>query len=115
MATSPEYLEYVLDQLRDIDGLSARAMFGGSGLYCDGRMFALIADDVLYLKADAKNQSVFSAEGAAPFVYQGKSKPVTMSYFSVPEERLEDPDLLQEWARLAIDAAMRAPAKKKGR
>jgi DNA transformation protein len=27
----------------------ARRMFGGFGLYCDGVMFALIADDVLYL------------------------------------------------------------------
>lgn len=113
MGTSPEYLAFVLDQLAGIPGISARSMFGGSGLYCDGRMFALIADDCLYMKADAENLPGFLAESAKPFVYEGKRRPVAMSYYSVPEERIEDPELLREWAYLAIDASRRGAAKRK--
>lgn len=113
MGTTPEYLAFVLDQLRLVPGVTARPMFGGSGIYCDGIMFALIAYDCLYLKADAVNRPTFEAEGSEPFVYEGKSKPVTMSYYSVPEDRLEDPERLRDWAVLAIDASYRGPRKKK--
>jgi DNA transformation protein len=39
----------VLEQMADFGFVTARRMFGGAGIYRDGMMFALIADDVLYL------------------------------------------------------------------
>ena len=56
MAISEEFVEYVLDQFAAWDDVSARKMFGGAGLYCDGVMFGLIADDVAYLKVDDSNR-----------------------------------------------------------
>jgi len=53
-------------------------MFGGYGLYVEGIMFALIADEQIYLKADSQNQSFFVNAGSTPFVYDRKKKPVTM-------------------------------------
>ncbi|WP_259782709.1 TfoX/Sxy family protein [Aestuariispira ectoiniformans] len=112
MAVSREYLNYVLDQLAGIPGLSARAMFGGAGIYSDGRMFALVTDDCLYLKADTKNLPIFEAEGARPFTYRRSGKPVSLSYFLVPDEILEDDVRLKDWAWLAISAARRKPVKR---
>jgi DNA transformation protein and related proteins len=86
----------------------ARAMFGGHGLYVDDLFVALIANDRLYLKTDTTTRPQFAAAGGAPFVYDGKGKPIEMSYWTVPAEALESPALMLPWARLAIEAALRA-------
>ena len=90
----------------------ARRMFGGHGLYIDDLFVALIAFERLYLKVDAQTQPAFEAAGCAPFVYDGKGKPVTMSYWTVPAEAMESPHLMLPWARQAIAAALRARSAK---
>ena len=50
MATKKEYLEYVLEQLSGVDGISHRAMMGEYVLYIHGRVFGGIYDDRLLLK-----------------------------------------------------------------
>lgn len=92
--------------------VSARSMFGGWGIYREGRMFGLIAEDTLYLKADGKNRSLFEAEGLGRFVYEGKGKPVSMSYYQVPPSALDDAAEMRPWAISAYDAALRTPPPK---
>lgn len=110
---SREYCDYVLDLLTHVDGVSSRAMFGGFGLYKGGVMFALIADDVLYYKVGPDNQSDYEGAGSEPFTYSGKTKPIQMSYWQVPEDVLEDSDDLRDWTLKAYDVALKADAKKK--
>ena len=70
MTMSPEFRDYLLDMLRPLGAVSARAMFGGGGLYFEGQMFALVFDDTLYLKADAETKGDFEARGMEPFTYE---------------------------------------------
>jgi DNA transformation protein len=77
-----------------------------------GLFFALISDDVLYLKADDRNRAAFEAAGQRPFK-PFDDKPTTLSYYPVPEEDFEDADMLLTWARGALDAALRAQIKAK--
>lgn len=56
MAVSNDYLEYIVDQLLAWGEVTVRKMFGGAGLYRDGKMFGLVADDVVYLKVDDSNR-----------------------------------------------------------
>lgn len=91
----------------------ARRMFGGWGLYLDGLMCGLIADGTLYLKTDADTRPRFEAAGCAPFVYTGQKQPITMSYWSAPDEALESSDAMRPWARLALQAALGAAARKR--
>ena len=79
MASDSDFVDNVLDLLGAWGGVAARKMFGGYGLYRQGLMFALVADDVLYFKVDDQNRAEFTAAGMGPFVYEGKSKPVSMS------------------------------------
>ena len=88
-------------------------MFGGHGFYVDELFLALIAFDRLYLKADAQTRPRFEAAGCEPFVYDGQGKSVTLGYFTAPEDAMESPALMQPWARLALEAALRARAAKK--
>ncbi|MCG8432881.1 MAG: TfoX/Sxy family protein, partial [Gammaproteobacteria bacterium] len=91
----------------------ARAMFGGYGIYIDKVMFALVADDELYLKVDDLNKTRFTDAGLEAFTYLKQGKPFKMSYFQAPADAMEEPEEMREWARSAIDAALRAAAKKR--
>ena len=91
----------------------AKRMFGGHGVFLEGLMFALIADDRLYLKVDGETKALFAAAGAEPFVYRGKTRPVEMSYWSMPADPDADREAFLEWARKALEAAHRSRRKSK--
>lgn len=112
-ATINDFIAYVQELFGDFGAVSARAMFGGYGLYHDGVMIGLVIDDGLYLKVDGQTQALFEAEGCAPFVYTQMAKPVTMSYWSVPDAALDSPQAMLPWARLAHAAALRKPKPRK--
>jgi len=106
MAVSDEFVDYVIDQFMGWGDVSARKMFGGAGLYCDGMMFGLIADDVAYLKVDDSNREDFVRAGASAFnPYPEKDKSVVMSYYEIPADVLEDRELLGKWAERALAVA----------
>lgn len=105
MTTSPEFIEFAQELFAPLGAVSVRRMFGGAGIYCRGIMFGLIADDTIYLKADAESSKGFAARGCAPFVYDGKGKPVQMSYWQMPPELIDDADEALAWARTALAVA----------
>lgn len=109
MPSTPEFRDWVLEQLRSAGSVTSRSMFGGFGLYMDGIFFALIADDVLYFKVDDSNRPDFEAAGSGPFrPYEDER---TMQYFEVPADVLEDRSTLTTWVLRAVDVARRAKAK----
>lgn len=112
MRHTNEFVEYLLELLQGIGDVRARAMFGGYGIYFDGIMFALVADEVLYFKTDKSNLHYFEERGLEPFHYERSGKQYSMSYSEAPGEVLDDPDEMTLWARKAIDAARRNAAKK---
>ena len=112
MAISDEFLDYVLDQFAGWRLVTARKMFGGAGLYCDGAMFGLIADDVAYLKVDDSNRAVFLEAGSSAFnPFPEKGKSVVMPYYEIPADVLEDRDILAEWAERALAVARKKKKK----
>lgn len=110
MPNSREFIDYLLDRLRPLGVVRARAMFGGHGLYLDGLMFALIASDTLYLKVDDGNRDRYEAEGMTPFK-PSEDRPMTMSYYPLPVDVFEDDEELADWAREAFAAALRGRSK----
>src|SRR6476619_873945 len=66
---STDFIAYLQELFADFGAVSARAMFGGHGLYHDGVMFAVAFEDGLYLKVDSQTRALFEAEGCMPFVY----------------------------------------------
>ena len=85
-------------------------MFGGHGIYRDGRMFGLVADGDIYLKADGEAAGLFAAAGSEAFRYEKVGRAVAISYWRLPEEALADPDALVRWAEIAFKCARRAGA-----
>jgi len=114
MPKDQSFHDYVArDLLADISGITSRAMFGGWGIYKNGVFFALIADGELYFKVDEQNQADFEKLKSHPFVYMGAKKPMTMAYWLLPEEIMEDKTKLQQWVENSVSATMRSKAKKK--
>jgi DNA transformation protein and related proteins len=134
-----QFVAHCLELLAPMGAVRAKRMFGGHGLYVDELFVALIAFDRLYLKVDDQTRASFDEAGCQPFTYlkplssplrgelppegargvlgrpgaaSGNGKPVTMSYWTAPEDAMESPALMQPWARLAIAAALRAKAAK---
>jgi DNA transformation protein len=110
MAVSEGDLAFALDQLAGLGELRSRRMFGGVGLYCGDRFFALMDDGVLYLKADDETRGRYTKRRLKPF--QPPGSPPSTNYYTVPASVLEDADELLVWARDAVEAAERAAAKK---
>jgi DNA transformation protein len=105
---------YLEDLFQPLGGVSMRRMFGGIGIWRDGLMFALVADDVLYLKSDARTDAWFEAEGCEPFRYASASGRVAvMSYRRAPDRILDDPEAFREVALAAAETARRADAAKR--
>jgi DNA transformation protein len=110
MKATADFARYAVELLSAAGRVAARRMFGGYGLYCDGVFFALIADDVLYLKADDVNRPELEQAGSAPFVYEAKGRRATMAYWRAPDEAMESRAAMAPWARSALAAALRARA-----
>lgn len=109
---SDPFVEHCLELLAPLGAVRARRMFGGHGLYIDDLFVAIIAFEQLWLKVDAATRPRFEAAGCRPFVYDARGQAVTMGYFTVPDDAIESIHAMGPWARLAMEAALRARAAK---
>lgn len=103
-----ELTAHCVELLQPLGAVRSRRMFGGQGIYVDDLFIAIVAFDKLFLKSDSHTRATFEASGCEPFVYDGAGKQVTVSYWTVPADAMESPVLMQPWARLAMEAALRA-------
>lgn len=115
MPQRSEFLDFVLGQMAGLGTVTARAMFGGHGLYCNGLFIAIITGEQLYFKADHQSQLRFEAAGLKRFQYQARGKTVQLMYYEAPSGVYDDARLMAEWGQLALAAAVRAcrPARSK--
>ena len=103
-----EFVDYLTEVFQQFGSVRTRRMFGGYGVYHDDLMFGLVADDMLYLKADEQSAKLFSDKGLDQFEYVKNGKPMKMSYYAAPEEIFDDPEVATVWARHAYEAALRS-------
>lgn len=108
-----EFVKFLHEVFSDFGPINIRRMFGGYGIYHDGLMFGLVAEDTLYLKADDTTKQQFTDKELTPFEYDKGNKKVQMSYYLAPEEIYDDPDEAVYWARLAYQAALSSKSTRK--
>lgn len=111
IAAAKELLEGLEDRYGPI---THKRLFGGAGLYAQGRIFAILLRGELLLKADPKTApelaAAFEAAGSARWTYEGKKKsgPVAMPYYWLPSAALDDPEEACVWAARSIEATRAA-------
>lgn len=111
LASAIEAAKELFEGLEERYGpVSHRKMFGGAGLYAEGRIFALIIRGELMLKADPKTApdlaSDFEAAGAERWAYESarRKAPVAMPYWTLPSIAVDDPEEACQWAGKCIEA-----------
>ena len=110
-----DYVEYLKEVFSEFGSIQPRRMFGGYGIFHKGLMFALVADDALYLKADATISSYFTDRELEQFSYEKQGKSFKMSYYMAPEDIFDEQEEAKIWADRSYAAAVRSkkPKKKK--
>ncbi len=112
--TKEPFLDVYLKKMSAYGDITAKSMFGGYGVYFEGKMFALFAEDILYFKVDGETRSYFESKKQKPFVYFGKpGKPNVMSYYTIPKSAWKSRTSLIPWIELAVQASKRAAKKTK--
>jgi TfoX/Sxy family transcriptional regulator of competence genes len=101
MATDRDFVEYVHEQTGLAGELAYRKMFGEYGLYFDGRIVALAADNRLFLKPTDAGRALL------PVVVEAPPYPEAKNWYVI-DEYLDDSELLQRLIR-ATAAALPAP------
>lgn len=96
MASDPDFVEFIADQMRDAGSITYRKMFGEYALYCDGKVIALICDDQLFVKPTEIGRSYIGKVCEAP------PYPGAKMYFLI-EDAFEDRDWLCGLIRITAD------------
>jgi DNA transformation protein and related proteins len=113
MVASDSFAEFLREQLAPLGRLATRRMFGKTGVFCDGLMFAMVTDDTLYVRVDEHNRAVFKeVESFPPLNYGKQGRTIDLSFWRVPERLFDEPDELVMWAKTALAAAGRVAAKR---
>jgi DNA transformation protein len=113
MVASDSFAEFLREQLAPLGRVTMRRMFGKTGVFCDGVMFGMVTDNMLYLRVDDHNRSAFKeAEAFPPLSYEKKGSTIDLSFWRAPERLFDEPDELVTWARIALAAAHRVAAKR---
>lgn len=113
MVASASFADFLREQLAPLGRVTARRMFGKTGMFCDGVMFAMVTDDVLFFRVDEHNQAAFEeASASPPLNYEKGGRTIDLSFWRAPERLLDEADELVAWARTALAAANRVAAKR---
>ncbi len=95
MASDKSFVEFVVDQIENAGTITYRAMFGEYGIYADGKIFALICDNKLFIKPTNAGRAYIQDVVEAP-AYPGAKQSFLI------EEKLDDRDWLSELVRITV-------------
>ena len=113
MVASDSFAEFLRDQLAPLGRVTLRRMFGKTGVFCDGLMLGMVADDTLYFRVDDQNRAAFKEAQSFPHLnYAKQGRTIDLSFWRAPERLMDEPDELLSWARTALQAARRVAAKR---
>jgi DNA transformation protein len=111
MVASDSFAEFLKEQLTPLGRVTMRRMFGKTGVFCDGVMFGMVTDNMLYLRVDDANRAAFEeARGEPSLSYVKQGSTIDLSFWRAPERLFDQPDELVAWARVALGAAHRVAA-----
>jgi TfoX/Sxy family transcriptional regulator of competence genes len=108
MASKQRTVDFIVGQMAAAGTVTARKMFGEYGIYCDGKIVALVCDDDLFVKPTAAGKAFCDKLKEVP-AYPG-AKPSLL----VPADKWDEPEWLSKLIRITA-TALPAPVKKAAR
>ena len=114
MSVDEGLIAWVGEALEPMGAVAMRRMMGAATLYLGGTVFAIQDEGEIWFKADAETDAAWDAQGCDRFTFDmGEGRTGTMNYRRAPPDVYDDPEAMQRWAALALEAGLRAAAKKK--
>lgn len=108
-ALKNQYLTYIIDTLQPHGPITAKAMFGGHGIYSGKLIIGLIVENQLYFKADESTRPDFEKHDSEQLIFTDKNnKKFIMPYMTLPESILENREELPLWIEKAYQVSLRA-------
>jgi DNA transformation protein len=101
-------VDYIVEQSAGAGTMTAKKMFGEYGLYCDGKIMALVCDDQLYVKPTQAGRNYLGV------VTDGSPFPGAKPYFLIEGDRWDDADWLAGLVKTTVDD-LPAPKPKKAK
>jgi TfoX/Sxy family transcriptional regulator of competence genes len=106
MASDANFVDFVLEQIKNSGDVTAKKMFGEYGIYVDEKLFGLICDNKLFIKpTDSGRKFIGKVVEASP--YEG-AKPSFLI-----EDKMEDSEWLSELVSITLKELPAPKAKKK--
>jgi len=107
MAVTQEFLDHIIEQIDNAGVITAKKMFGGYHVYSDGKLFALVIDNKLFVKITDSGKEF--AQG----VTQVPAFPKTKILSFLIEDQLEDREWLSTLIRITVAELPEPEPKKK--
>ena len=108
MSTHRKIVDYIIDQIASAGTVTAKPMFGEYGVYCDGKMIAIIGNDQLFIKLTPGGRSFATEADVLPPYPQAKP------YLLIDPDRWDDRDWLTGLARITA-AELPVPRSKRAK
>ena len=113
MVASTEFADFLRDQLAPLGHVTLRRMFGKTGVFCEGVMFGMVAENILYFRVDSQNREAFKEAGSFPSLnYVKNGSMIDLAFWRAPDRLFDERQELMVWARAALAAAHRVAAKR---
>jgi TfoX/Sxy family transcriptional regulator of competence genes len=106
MGSKIDFVNFIVDQIKDAGVITYRKMFGEYVIYCDGKVVALVCDNKLFVKPTQGGRAYIGSVVEAP-AYGGSK----LSFLI--EDKVEDSEYLSELIRLTAKELL--PPKAKGK
>ena len=106
MSSDRNFVKFIVDQLEDAGIITYRMMFGEYGIYCDGKLVALVCDDQLFIKPTAGGRAFIGEVTEAP-PYPGAK----LSFLI--EDKFEDREWISNLVRISAQELPEPKPKKK--
>lgn len=106
MASDKEFIAFIVDQIEGAGQISYKHMFGEFGIYSDGKLFALVCDNKLFIKpTEAGRKFIKNVVEAPPYPGAKPSFLIT--------DKLEDREWISKLVRVTINELPEPKKKKK--
>jgi DNA transformation protein and related proteins len=105
VAVDNDYVAWILEQLAAAGNISLRRMFGAVGLYRGDTFFAIISNGTLYFKVGDTNRGEYESRRMPRFRPYRDRPELSMTYYEVPADVIEDPEECVAWALRSVTAA----------
>lgn len=113
MVASTAFADFLRDQLAPLGRVTMRRMFGKTGVFCDGVMLGVVAENILYFRVDNQNRARFKeAESFPSLSYVKNGRAIDLSFLRGPDRLFDDHQELIAWACAALAAAHRVAAQR---